>query len=47
MKCSKCDKEATFDSPDNLCDEHWAEWWVAGVEPEAERIKYKAEILEE
>ena len=26
MKCSKCDLLATFDSPDDFCDEHWARW---------------------
>jgi hypothetical protein len=25
--CIKCDKPATYDSPNSLCDEHWAEWW--------------------
>jgi hypothetical protein len=27
MKCSKCSKEAEYDSPDNLCNEHWLEWF--------------------
>lgn len=26
-KCDKCDKESTYDSPANYCDEHWREWW--------------------
>jgi len=34
--CVKCDQAATFDSPDNLCDQHWAEWWVDGLKPKSE-----------
>jgi hypothetical protein len=30
MKCNKCDKEATYTSPENLCDDHWAEWFASG-----------------
>jgi hypothetical protein len=30
MKCIKCDRKATYDSPDNLCDEHWVDWWFEG-----------------
>ena len=28
MKCSKCKRNATYDSPRPLCKRHWAEWWV-------------------
>lgn len=28
MKCSDCDKEATFVSPRQMCDSCWARWWV-------------------
>ena len=27
MKCTKCDNEATYTSPEHYCDEHWARWW--------------------
>lgn len=33
IPCSVCGNEATFDSPGDLCNYHWAEWWVAGLEP--------------
>ena len=26
-----CGKTATYDSPRDLCDEHWADWWVEGL----------------
>lgn len=26
--CIKCSNEATYDAPDDLCDEHWVAWWV-------------------
>lgn len=26
-KCVKCDREAEYDSPDELCKFHWLEWW--------------------
>jgi hypothetical protein len=28
-KCNRCPKEAEFDSPEDLCGECWAEWWVS------------------
>lgn len=31
--CKKCDSEATYSTPEDLCTEHWAEWWVDGLEP--------------
>lgn len=46
IKCVKCEQEATFSSPDNLCDEHWAEWWVNGIEPESEQEIHKKQVLE-
>ena len=30
MKCSKCDNEATYDSPADYCSYHWCEWWFDG-----------------
>jgi hypothetical protein len=46
MKCDKCDKEATYDSPNNLCDEHWAEWWAEGiVDDPGEIAREKEEVL--
>ena len=47
--CRKCKKrKAEFDSPDLLCRECWADWWVDGLEPESEsqRIQLKKETLE-
>ena len=44
VRCRKCPAEATFDSPDHLCDEHWAEWWVEGLDCAPE---IKAELLAE
>lgn len=26
--CEKCNKEAEFIAPKNLCREHWARWWA-------------------
>ena len=26
-KCSKCDKDATYDIPEPLCDFHWGDWF--------------------
>ncbi len=40
MHCSKCKKEAVFDSPELLCQDHWAEWFAYGDE------EYKQEILD-
>lgn len=28
VKCCQCSAEATFDSPRNFCDKHWARWWA-------------------
>jgi len=45
--CSKCLKEATFDSPKDLCEDHWVEWWVEGLNPQTpeERQKLTEECL--
>ena len=32
MKCIKCDKQADYISPDNLCEEHWLRWWTENQE---------------
>jgi len=52
MKCSKCEKEAEFDTPELLCDEHWAKWWAFNqpgdeflLSPQQEQ-KYYEEVLE-
>lgn len=52
-KCNKCDKEAIFDSPKNLCEEHWAKWWT-GNDPDdpldltqEEADDYYKEVIEE
>ena len=51
MKCNKCTKEATFDSPEPLCDQHWAEWWTeddveGDTSSHKERKKHKKEVLQ-
>ena len=30
--CSKCPSPATFTNPEDLCDEHWVDWWMEGYE---------------
>lgn len=30
MKCNKCEQEATYNSPEPLCDNHWFDWWTEG-----------------
>ena len=30
--CNKCEQGAAFDSPENLCDEHWVDWWLEGYD---------------
>ena len=46
-KCKKCDKEATFDSPDDFCDEHGVEWCADGVgETPEEKGEMKKEALD-
>lgn len=27
VNCCRCDQPATFDSPRDFCDEHWARWF--------------------
>lgn len=27
-----CDKEAVFDAPARLCNEHWQAWWYEGID---------------
>ena len=44
-KCTKCDEYATYDSPENMCDVHRAEWWAHGIATtpeEFEQIKQEA-----
>lgn len=47
-KCRKCDKPSEYDSPDLLCEDHWVEWWVDGMEPKnaAEREQLTKECRE-
>lgn len=33
MICCRCKAGATFTSPKDFCDEHWARWW-GGFDPE-------------
>jgi hypothetical protein len=54
MKCNKCDNEAEFCIPENLCEEHWALWWtgndpddpLADLTPE-EAKEYYEEVIED
>ena len=32
MKCCKCNREATYDSPKPYCDLHWEMWFTEGYE---------------
>ncbi len=48
-KCRKCKEgKIEFDSPDLLCKECWADWWVDGLDPETEeeREQLKKETLD-
>lgn len=49
MICIKCNRESTYDSPKDLCDEHWVDWWLEGYDeflsPE-EMVKEKQELLD-
>jgi len=45
VKCVKCKRDATYDSPEDLCDEHWAEWWAAIVTDPKKRRQYQKETL--
>jgi len=29
--CNKCNKPAIMDSPEDLCEYHWAMWWAEGI----------------
>jgi hypothetical protein len=48
--CVKCGKSATYDSPNDLCDEHWIDWWIEGMKEQGfttEQIaEYRKEIEE-
>lgn len=43
LKCNKCDQEATYDSPENLCDDHWVEWWFEEDNLTPEELKKEQE----
>jgi hypothetical protein len=52
MKCIHCDRDATYDAPDDLCTKHWVEWWLDGMglsKPEyyKERRRMIKEIIEQ
>ena len=32
MNCTACNREATYDVPTNLCDEHWTDWCLKGYD---------------
>ena len=36
-KCKKCKLEAVYDSPANLCEKHWLDWWVDGLKPKSKK----------
>lgn len=41
MKCKYCNKAATYDSPKQLCDVHWARWWSDGFHKDARKAIYR------
>lgn len=36
-KCTKCNRRATYVSPELFCDEHWLRWWNEGVYGDPDR----------
>lgn len=40
--CIKCGKPATYNHPENLCDDCWYAWWFEGYNEEE-----KQEVIEE
>lgn len=42
-KCRKCSKPADYVSPDLLCEDHWVEWWVDGMEPKNQEERRQLE----
>lgn len=52
VKCIHCDRDATYDAPDDLCTKHWVEWWLDGMdltkqEYYRERRRMIIEIIDE
>lgn len=47
MPCHKCNsRPIEYDSPDLLCRQCWAEWWVESISDEPNREEYLKEVLE-
>jgi len=44
--CVKCDQFAEFVAPDNLCFDHWDEWWTENYSG-AELIEHYRECAEQ
>lgn len=42
-----CHLHATFDSPHDLCDEHWIDWWMEDYEQDGYTQEELAQIREE
>ena len=40
----KCAANATFDSPADLCDFHWNEWWDYKIEVEDRKVTKKESL---
>lgn len=45
VKCVKCDREAEYESPDDLCELHWQEWWNEGTDSHLLRFIVLSEKL--
>lgn len=40
MKCTKCNNEATYDTPEDLCDGCWFDWWAEGWKNDITQEEY-------
>jgi hypothetical protein len=40
-KCIVCKAEATMDSPSDLCDQHWQDWWDHKIEINDDRKTWR------
>lgn len=46
MTCSSCPNNFLFISPEPLCENCWAQWWVAGFNKEIDVERELADTLE-
>jgi hypothetical protein len=50
VHCVKgCGREAEYEIPEDLCEDHWIDWWVEGMRPRTpeERAQLVEEVREE